>query len=118
MLVIGLDSCFLLNTIIVLGRGLNDDYKDYTMFVIVWIASFTWWKIASQTSIIGGIGTAWSLLQLSSPVFRPPNADVNAFLLLSGARPVGLVLLGNIRVGVVGVGRVSVVGFLSTTLAE
>lgn len=101
-------------------RGLND-YNEYTMFVIVWIASFTSCKIASQRSMTGGIGTAWSLLQLSSPVLRPPNVDVNGFLLLSGARPVGLDLLDDTRVRVlvgVGVGDVGAAGLLSTTLAE
>jgi len=87
------------------------------MFVIVSITSFTSCEIASQRSMTGGIGTAWSLLQLSSPVLRPPNVDVNGFLLLSVARPVGLDLLDGTRVGVLGVGDVGA-GFLSTTLAK
>jgi len=52
-----------------------------------------------QTSKTGDIGIAWSL-QLSSPVLNPlrepninPAWDENTFLLLSGARPVGLDLL-------------------------
>ena len=54
-----------------------------------------------QTSKTGDIGTAWSPLQLSSPVLRAPNVDANAFLLLSGPRPTGLDLLGNTRAGIV-----------------
>lgn len=89
-----------------------NDYNDYTVSVLLWIASFTSWKIDSQTSKTGDIGTAWSLLQLSSPVLRAPNGDVNAFLLLSGARPTGLDLLGNTRAGVAADGCIVGVGFL------
>ena len=52
-----------------------------------------------QVSKTGDIGTAWSL-QLSFPVLRAPNEDAYAFLLLSGARPAALDLLGNTRAGV------------------
>lgn len=86
-----------------------NDYNDHTMIVLVWFTS--------QRSITGDIGTACSLLQVSSPVLRVPNGDVYAFLLLSGARPAGLDLLGNTRVGVVGVWTTGV-GFLWTTMGS
>lgn len=59
---------------------------------------------------------AWSL-QLSSPVVNPLR-EPSAFLLLSGARVAGLVLLGSTRVsaGSVGCALISV-ALVSTTAA-
>ena len=78
---------------------------------LVWNTSFSWVEVP-QTSKTGDIGTAWSPLQLSSPVLRGPNVDANGFLLLSGARPTGLDLLGNTRAGIVGLCGIGVVGVL------
>jgi len=62
------------------------------------------------------MGMAWSL-QLSSPVVNPLR-EPSAFLLLSGARVAGLVLLGSTRVSVGSVGCALIsVALVSTTAA-